>query len=73
MSDLLQQVEEISKEIADGHFTILKFTSGYKGFFGTPNLDIGEEGEVINKLPVFKTLEELLKYLINSKVCIYDI
>jgi len=71
--ELLKQVEKIANEITDGHYTILKFTTGYKGFFGTPNLDIGEEREVIWNLPKFKTFEEVLKFLIDTKTCIYEL
>jgi hypothetical protein len=59
MDELLKEVEKIAKEMEDGHFMILKFTSGYKGFFGTPNLDIGEEREIVSKLPNFQTFEEV--------------
>ena len=40
---LIKQAENIAKEKADGHLSMLKFTTGWKIFLGTPNLDIGEE------------------------------
>jgi hypothetical protein len=73
MEELITQVEEIAQKMADGHYTILKFTTGYKGFLGTPNLDIGEEREKIAKLPKFLSLEDVLKYIIKTKVCISDL
>jgi len=36
---LIIQAENIAKEKADGHLSILKFTTGWKIFLGTPNLD----------------------------------
>lgn len=53
-----------------GHLTILKFTTGWKAMFGTPDLDTGsvEVGrgarEHINDLPNCATIEEALESLL---------
>lgn len=36
---LLNEVEKIAKNYS-GHYTILKFTTNWKGFYGTPDQDI---------------------------------
>ena len=43
-----------------GHFTILKFSTHYKIFKGTPNLDGISERDKIWKLPAFSRLEDAL-------------
>ena len=32
----LSRLEERANEVADGHYTIMKFTTGYKVMIGTP-------------------------------------
>ena len=51
---LLETLERIANEAFDGHLTIMKFTTGWKIVFGTPNLDIGGRSE-ITKLKTHKT------------------
>ena len=66
MINLIKKVEQKAKEVSDGHYTILKFTSGYKGFFGTPNLDFGEERKRVSKLKAFSELNDLLKHMLKE-------
>lgn len=40
--DLLRSVETVAKLEFDGHVTIMRFTTGWKGAFGTPHMDSGE-------------------------------
>ena len=65
---LLHKAEALAKEKTDGHLSILKFTTGYKVFLGTPNLDIGEEREKISSMNSFSTLEKALRNLLNTNV-----
>lgn len=52
--------------ITDGHFTVFKFTSHWKIFSGTPDLDSGAAREEVCGLKGFDTLEEALKdYLLG--------
>ena len=67
LNTLIQIVEELAKNEADGHVSMLKFTTGWKVFFGTPNLDIGEEREQVAKLQTFETLSQALEHLIINK------
>ena len=67
LNTLIQIVEELAKNEADGHVSMLKFTTGWKVFFGTPNLDIGEEREQVAKLQAFETLSQALEHLIINK------
>jgi len=68
---LIQEAEILAKAKTDGHLSILKFTTGYKAFLGTPNLDIGEEREKILKIKSFDTLEKALEYLLENQTSIY--
>lgn len=67
LGTLIQIVEEMAKNEADGHVSMLKFTTGWKVFFGTPNLDIGEEREHVANLQSFESLERALQNLIINK------
>ena len=67
LNKLIQRVEEIAGRETDGHVSMFKFTTGWKVFLGTPNLDIGEERDFIAKLPSFESLEDALKDLIVNK------
>lgn len=58
---LLKKVEKIAKAKYGGHYTIYKFTNHYKGCFGTLYDPIRDE---ISNLKEFKSLKELLTYLI---------
>ena len=44
----------------DGHFTILKFTNGYKVTLGTPDLDTGQGRSQVRQLDSFDTLKAAL-------------
>jgi len=67
---LIKKAEVLAKEKTDGHLSILKFTTGYKVFLGTPNLDIGKERKNISNMNSFATLEEALKNLLETNISI---
>jgi hypothetical protein len=46
---------------------MLKFTTGWKVFLGTPNLDVGGERDKIGEIKSFSTLEEALINLIINQ------
>lgn len=50
----------IAEKYFGGHYTIYKFTTGYKGCYGTLNDDVRDE---LNALPNFDTLLEVLCWL----------
>lgn len=66
-STLIKQIEEIADKKYDGHYTIYRFTTHYKGVFGT----LMEQGkgntirDQLNTLPSFLTLEELLYWMVE--------
>lgn len=67
MKELIAEVERLAKKKAGGHFTLMKFTTGYKAFLGTMNLDMVEMTIALSKLPQFETAEGALSsLLINS-------
>lgn len=62
----LEFVGSVSRLKADGHFTLMKFTTGWKAMFFTPNLDGVNSRELIWKMPIFKTADEAINYAIND-------
>ncbi len=68
---LIKQAEALAEHKTDGHLSILKFTTGYKIFLGTPDLDIGEDREKIWNMPSFVTFEEALTNFIAKPDDIY--
>ena len=72
LQTLLEKAELLAKETTDGHLSILKFTTGYKIFLGTPNLDIGEEREKINQMKSFVYLDKALDNLLKTKISILE-
>ena len=68
LNTMVHIVEEMAKQQTDGHISILKFTTGWKAFFGTTNLDIGGDRERIARMPAFETLEGALQNLIINKI-----
>jgi hypothetical protein len=73
MEQLFELIQRIADKEADGHYTIMAFTTNFRGCYGTPGaVEIYEE---INKLPVHDNLHCLLedmivnyeKYLLHGK------
>lgn len=63
---LLKEAERRAQEIADGHLTIMRFTTGWKVFFGTPHLMSCDSLDGMRDyvglwlMPVFDTVEAAL-------------
>lgn len=68
LAELMAAATTLAKQKADGHLTILKFTSGWKVAFSTPDLDVGAGREQVAMLPTFKTLEEALQHLLEEQI-----
>jgi hypothetical protein len=51
MFDIL---EEMAKSQADGHITIMRFTTGWKVVFSTPDLLAGDGWDQVSKLKNYK-------------------
>lgn len=66
-SALVRQVENIALDKYDGHYTVYRFSTHYKGVFGTlmeSNISIREQ---LKDLPSFKTLDELLYWMVEKE------
>ncbi len=74
LEKLITEVQCIARTEFGGHFTILGFTTNYKGCFGTIELYPGGNGYAQGMyLPAFRTLDELLQWMIDEKFSVYDI
>ncbi len=62
VAGLLAACEVIAAQKHDGHLTLLRFTTHWKGCFGTPQVD----REEIGALPEYRSLPELLTALLTS-------
>lgn len=72
--NLLGEIEKLAEEKTDGHYTILKFTTCYQGMLGTICVDGGRRGrEELKFLPSFSTLPELLRWILEEQVSVFDI
>lgn len=54
---MMNHIEAIASKNYGGHYTILKFTTNWKGFYGTPDTDIRI---ALDKSIAYVTLNELL-------------
>lgn len=61
--ELFEWCESIAKTISDGHITIFRFTTNFKGFFGTPNDDLRD---TLYISPSFSNIRELLICMISN-------
>lgn len=60
MQTLLDKVIEIANDRYDGHVTIMKFTTGWKVVFGTPDFHGTEDYESIRRMPGGRSLDAAL-------------
>ncbi len=72
IEELLNLVETLAKESNDGHLTMMRFTSGWKIFLGTPDLDSGDGREQIGKQVSYKEIRDgMISLLKNPQNSIY--
>ena len=64
---LLEKVINIATCCFDGHFTLMKFTRGYKLFFGTPIMLDHQWQELEDDFPTNLSLKEALFFAIQNK------
>lgn len=67
---LMALAEQIAVEHADGHFTLMRFTTGWKCIIGTPDFNI--LGRIngsceIMRLPSFQSAREALSAFICAR------
>ena len=58
--DLIAIASMAAKCYADGHLTILKFTTGWKCMVGTPDLDSGEGRKQIAMLEAYESMNDAI-------------
>ena len=63
----------LAKKYTDGHYTILKFTTGYKAGFGTPDIRSGGDDVNIEAIPMSDTIMGAVLFAIISKINFQDI
>lgn len=68
LQEALQAVRKRALEMADGHFTLLAFTTEYKGCYGTPSFfgDPETVYKVIADLPGFQDPQSLLEWMAHA-------
>lgn len=66
-SNLVKHVEQIAADKYDGHYTVYRFTTHYKGVFGTLMETKVSIREQLKDLPSFKTLDELLYWMVEKE------
>ncbi len=65
---LLGLVEVLASQKADGHITVMRFTTEWKATLGTPNLDTGEGREEVANLKSYSSLRKaLVGLLVNQE------
>jgi hypothetical protein len=66
LNTLFELVEQKAKKEQDGHFTLMKFTTGWKCQMGTPDLRGGDGAAEIHRLKSFPTVTgALIDLLLN--------
>lgn len=56
----------------DGHYSLFRFTTGYKASFGTPDLDSGAGRAAIKSLPNFPTANDAMAWALTENVNFYN-
>lgn len=72
LAALVDAAESMARERADGHLTLLRFTSGWKAALSTPDLDTGAGREQIWVLPSFPRLKLALQWLLANPTWVAD-
>lgn len=62
---LLEMAEYRAAQRYDGHLTIMRFTTGWKVMFGTPDLDGGTGRDEVADLTGYPTLAIALRVLLE--------
>jgi len=67
MIENFAKVIEIANKDYDGHFTIFKFTTGYKVVFGTPGMDVKDRKILYKQVPQCMDLDKAFLHAIAHK------
>lgn len=60
LETLIALAEMLAAEASDGHLTLMRFTTGWKAFLKTPDLDTGDGREEVAITQMHATLNEAL-------------
>lgn len=60
LETLIGLAEMLATEEADGHITLMRFTTGWKVFLQTPDLDAGTGREEVANVKMHSTLKDAL-------------
>jgi len=63
LEELIKVVENLADKRKQGHLTLMRFTTCWKGMYGTVDLDSSEGRWQVANLAGFSTLEDLLEHL----------
>jgi hypothetical protein len=63
---MLRAAELIAAELADGHVTIMRFTTGWKIMLGTPEMTLDGGYDEVGELPGFESLEAALEHFTKA-------
>lgn len=68
LEEAMMKIQKVANMYYDGHYTLMKFTTGYKVFFGTP--DFSDEGrKKIEEMPAF---ENVTTAIVNAVILRYE-
>ncbi len=70
LGEALKKIEAIANEKYDGHYSILKFTTGYKVFFGTATMDYDADYQKVLQLPSF---DNITVGIVNAVINEYEV
>jgi len=67
-TDIETLFSALAKKYTDGHYTIFRFTSGYKAGFGTPDIRFGGDDDSIHNCKTSKTIRDaMLCAIVDNK------
>jgi hypothetical protein len=67
LNTLMALAEKRAQSEADGHFTLMRFTTGWKCFLGTPDLDYGDGREQVLRQQMHPSAENALAAFILER------
>lgn len=70
--DIERLFAALAKKCFDGHYTIFRFTTGYKAAFGTPDLRTGQSSDHLYEgIVTRETIREAMLSAILNEDCFY--
>ena len=73
LQTLIELAAAIAKRRADGHLSIMKFTTGWKVVMGTPILEpMSEDYDRLLAMPTYASIETALQAFVENPVAFTD-